>query len=131
MVDALIYDDDDSAHFSAPKCIREQTPVQLHTVRYSTYPAPIALPSCEKGLDSPLILHSAVVTGNALDVLAQLPTGLCQTVITSPPYWSLRDYAIPDQFGLEAFRCLEVERVERLLVHPRPVLQLVHRLQLG
>jgi site-specific DNA-methyltransferase (adenine-specific) len=34
-------------------------------------------------------------------VLAQLPTGLCQTVITSPPYWSLRDYTIPGQIGLE------------------------------
>jgi hypothetical protein len=31
-----------------------------------------------------------------------LPDGVFQTTITSPPYWSLRDYGIPGQIGLEA-----------------------------
>ncbi|HET7080184.1 MAG TPA: site-specific DNA-methyltransferase [Chloroflexia bacterium] len=43
-----------------------------------------------------------MVTGPALQVLARLPADYVQTVITSPPYWSLRDYAIPGQIGLEA-----------------------------
>jgi DNA modification methylase len=30
--------------------------------------------------------------GDVLDVLAQLPDGVAQTVVTSPPYWALRDY---------------------------------------
>jgi site-specific DNA-methyltransferase (cytosine-N4-specific) len=30
-----------------------------------------------------------------------IPAGLVRTVITSPPYWSLRDYGIPGQIGLE------------------------------
>lgn len=101
MVDTLTYDDNDSRLFSAPRCVREYVPVQLHTVHYSTHLAPIALPSCERELHAPLALHSTIVTGHALDVLAQLPAGLCQTVVTSPPYWSLRDYSIPGQIGLE------------------------------
>ncbi|WP_059007829.1 DNA-methyltransferase [Streptomyces specialis] len=31
-------------------------------------------------------------TGDALDVLAQLPGGSADCVVTSPPYWGLRDY---------------------------------------
>lgn len=46
-------------------------------------------------------LQSAVITGDALAILAGLPDGIAQVVITSPPYWSLRDYGIPGQLGLE------------------------------
>ena len=35
------------------------------------------------------------LVGNALEVLKTLPDGLVQTVATSPPYWSLRDYDSP------------------------------------
>ena len=31
--------------------------------------------------------------GNALDILAQLPTEYIQCCVTSPPYWGLRKYA--------------------------------------
>lgn len=74
--------------------------LRLHTVHYATDPSPIVLPECEMRQD---IAHysSTVVTGNAVDVLARLPDGLCQMAVTSPPYWSLRDYAIPGQIGLE------------------------------
>ena len=44
---------------------------------------------------------SALIEGDAAEVLAALPEGSVQTVITSPPYWSLRDYRIPGQIGLE------------------------------
>lgn len=30
--------------------------------------------------------------GDALDVLKRMPDGLVQCVVTSPPYWGLRDY---------------------------------------
>ena len=33
--------------------------------------------------------------GHVLDVLRSMPDGCCQTVVTSPPYWSLRDYSLP------------------------------------
>jgi site-specific DNA-methyltransferase (adenine-specific) len=44
---------------------------------------------------------SALIVGDARAVLATLPDGLAQTVVTSPPYWSLRDYGITGQLGLE------------------------------
>lgn len=45
---------------------------------------------------------SAIVTGDARKVLATIPDKTFQTCITSPPYWSLRNYQIADQIGLEA-----------------------------
>lgn len=44
---------------------------------------------------------SMIFEGDALTVLRRLPDASVQTVVTSPPYWGLRDYAIPDQLGLE------------------------------
>ena len=35
-------------------------------------------------------------------MLAELPDQCVQTVVTSPPYWSLRDYGIDGQIGLES-----------------------------
>ncbi len=46
-------------------------------------------------------LQYAVYQGDAYQVLAELPAGICQTAITSPPYWGLRDYGYPDQIGSE------------------------------
>ena len=50
---------------------------------------------------APQSRDSAMVTGDAREVLQDLPTGLFQTCVTSPPYWSLRDYGIDGQIGLE------------------------------
>lgn len=51
-----------------------------------------------------LIAHgapSAIVCGDAVSVLTRLPVDSVQAVVTSPPYWSLRDYGDPDQIGIE------------------------------
>lgn len=40
-----------------------------------------------------------LVCGHAVDALSLLPTRSVQTVVTSPPYWSLRDYEVADQIG--------------------------------
>lgn len=51
---------------------------------------------------SPLLLRDSVLyEGDALHVLQRLPSESVQCVVTSPPYWGLRDYNIPDQIGLE------------------------------
>jgi DNA modification methylase len=42
-----------------------------------------------------------ILTGDCLDVLRTLPDGMAQTCVTSPPYFGLRDYGMPDQIGLE------------------------------
>ncbi len=55
-------------------------------------------------VDKPEKLHfsdSVIYEGDALSVLQRLPDCVVQSVITSPPYWGLRDYSIPDQLGLE------------------------------
>jgi site-specific DNA-methyltransferase (adenine-specific) len=44
---------------------------------------------------------SVLIGGNAVEVLHALPAGCVQTVVTSPPYWSLRNYGIDGQIGLE------------------------------
>ena len=40
--------------------------------------------------------------GDVIDGLRDLPDGLVQTCVTSPPYWGLRDYGEDGQIGLEA-----------------------------
>lgn len=76
--------------------------MQRHIIHYMAQPTPIVLPSADGELDQPRLLRSTVVTGDAATVLAELPAACVQTVVTSPPYWSLRDYAIPGQIGLES-----------------------------
>jgi DNA modification methylase len=41
----------------------------------------------------------SVICGNALHI--PLPAGSVQCVVTSPPYWGLRDYGVGGQLGLE------------------------------
>lgn len=40
--------------------------------------------------------------GDAAEVVAGMPTGSVDCVVTSPPYWGLRDYRIAGQFGAES-----------------------------
>ena len=42
---------------------------------------------------------SILVCGSARDALELLPDRCVQTVVTSPPYWSLRDYDVDRQIG--------------------------------
>lgn len=46
-------------------------------------------------------LLAEVIVGNALHTLKNLPDASVQTVVTSPPYWGLRDYGDDEQLGLE------------------------------
>ena len=51
---------------------------------------------------APLLLQgSTLFEGDALTVLRRLPSESVRCVVTSPPYWGLRDYGIGDQIGLE------------------------------
>ena len=42
-----------------------------------------------------------ILTGDALDKLAELPDDSVHCVVTSPPYWGLRDYGIAGELGQE------------------------------
>lgn len=43
-----------------------------------------------------------ILQGDALSVLRTLPAESVHMCVTSPPYWSLRDYGVVGQLGLEA-----------------------------
>lgn len=45
--------------------------------------------------------HTSLLQGDVRQVIKQLPNNFFQCVITSPPYWGLRDYRIEGQIGLE------------------------------
>ena len=45
------------------------------------------------------ITSSMLFCGDAEHALQLLPEGSIQTVVTSPPYWSLRDYGVDTQIG--------------------------------
>lgn len=57
--------------------------------------APAALTAIAKGPGSLL------VTGDSRAALRHVPDNCVRCCVTSPPYWSLRDYRIPGQIGLE------------------------------
>jgi len=48
-----------------------------------------------------IIGDARLILGDVLKVLRQLPEESINCVITSPPYWGLRDYGVPGQIGLE------------------------------
>lgn len=51
--------------------------------------------------DKLALTESTIFEGDALAVLERLPSNSCQCIVTSPPYWGLRDYDIAEQIGLE------------------------------
>jgi len=42
-----------------------------------------------------------IIQGHALNILKTLPAESISCVVTSPPYWNLRDYGVEGQLGLE------------------------------
>src|SRR3990167_1267500 len=47
------------------------------------------------------ILANQIICGDVLEKLRELPDEIVDCVITSPPYWGLRDYGVEGQLGLE------------------------------
>lgn len=47
------------------------------------------------------MLTNKILQGDNLDILKTLPNESVDCIITSPPYWGLRDYGMEDQLGLE------------------------------
>ena len=82
--------------------------VDLNGRRYSESPdvgAPSSYPrsyerlDVEPGSSVHNLKRSVLICGSADLALNLLPTGTVQTVVTSPPYWSLRDYEDEAQIG--------------------------------
>lgn len=60
--------------------------------------------------------------GDALDVARGLPDGLARTIVTSPPYYGLRDYGADGQYGAESSVGEYVARMVELFRELRRVL---------
>lgn len=68
--------------------------------------------------DDSVTLHH----GDALDVAKALPDGSADCIVTSPPYFGLRDYDEPGQYGLEDSPAEYVENIRALFAELRRVL---------
>lgn len=60
--------------------------------------------------------------GDALDTLRVLPDGSVNAIVTSPPYYGLRDYGQPGQYGLEPTPSAYVETMRAVFAEARRVL---------
>ena len=82
-------------------------------------------PSRHKVQKPPLISfnNSTIYEGDALTVLQRLPDESVQCIVTSPPYWGLRDYAYPDQIGLEQTLPQYINKLRAVFAEARRVLR--------
>lgn len=63
-----------------------------------------------------------LLLGDALEQLRTMPAGSVDCIVTSPPYFGLRDYGTPGQYGLEATPAAYVETMRALFAEARRVL---------
>lgn len=63
-----------------------------------------------------------LILGDALETLRTLPAGGVDCIVTSPPYYGLRDYGVPGQYGLEATPAAYVETMRTVFAEGRRVL---------
>jgi DNA modification methylase len=61
--------------------------------------------------------------GDVRDRLREMPDESVHCVVTSPPYWGLRDYGVPGQLGLEATYIEHVETMTAIFGEVRRVLR--------
>ena len=64
-----------------------------------------------------------IINANVMDGLRQLPDKSVHCVVTSPPYWGLRDYGVAGQIGLEKTPAEFVSRMVEVFREVRRVLR--------
>jgi DNA modification methylase len=65
---------------------------------------------------------SALYVGDASDVLADMPDGSADCIVTSPPYWGKRDYGVGRQYGREPNPETDVATLRGVFAEARRVL---------
>lgn len=66
---------------------------------------------------------TTIHVGDVFDALAGMPDESVQCVVTSPPYWGLRDYGVVGQLGLERTLGEHIETMVRVFREVRRVLR--------
>jgi site-specific DNA-methyltransferase (cytosine-N4-specific) len=69
------------------------------------------------------IAESMLLTGDVRDILPRLPDECVQCVVTSPPYWGLRDYGIQGQIGLEGTLAGYINKLTSIFAEIRRILK--------
>src|SRR5436190_21889702 len=69
------------------------------------------------------ITESLVLEGDIAEVLPRLPDLSVQCIITSPPYWGLRDYGIHGQIGLEPTLAAYIHTLTSVVAAMRRILK--------
>ena len=69
------------------------------------------------------MIRNHIFQGDAIASLAQLPDDSINCVVTSPPYWGLRDYGVGGQIGMEATPAEFVAALVRVFAEIRRVLR--------
>jgi DNA modification methylase len=64
-----------------------------------------------------------IISGDCIEGMKTLPDGCIQTVVTSPPYWGLRDYGNDGQIGLEETPDAYVNRMVEVFREIRRILR--------
>lgn len=64
-----------------------------------------------------------IKVGDVLDQIATIPDDSIQCVVTSPPYWGLRNYQVDGQFGLEGSPTEYVEKLVEIFREVKRVLK--------
>ena len=65
----------------------------------------------------------SIYNGSALEVLAEMPAKAVNCVVTSPPYFWLRDYGVEGQIGMEASVSDYVATITEIMSEVRRVLR--------
>ncbi|MGP4102288.1 DNA methyltransferase [Nonomuraea sp. KM90] len=65
---------------------------------------------------------STLYLGDAREVLAELPAGSVDCIVTSPPYYGLRDYGVEGQYGQEPTLAAYIETLQKTFCEARRVL---------
>lgn len=60
---------------------------------------------------------------NCLETLARMPDEFLDCVITSPPYYGLRDYQVEGQIGLESTPAEYISKLVKIFTEIRRVLK--------
>ena len=68
-------------------------------------------------------MNAYVAVGDVDRIIAMMPNDSVQCVVTSPPYWGLRDYGVDGQIGVEESPDEYVERIVNVFAGVRRVLR--------
>lgn len=66
--------------------------------------------------------QATLLLGDALTMLSEMPDASVNCIVTSPPYWGLRDYGQPGQYGLEDSPLTYVDTMRAVFGQARRVL---------